>query len=75
MHLVSAPLRRPVRVTGIRNLSPTTLRLMEMGLVEGAQVEVDGAAPLGDPIQIRVGDDRLSIRLEDARSFDVTLTA
>jgi ferrous iron transport protein A len=44
---------------------------MELGLIEGAQVEVMGAAPLGDPLQIRCGDSRLSLRREEAELIDV----
>ena len=36
--------------------------LMEMGLLEGEEIEVIGFAPLGDPIEIRLRDYRLSLR-------------
>jgi ferrous iron transport protein A len=41
-------------------------RLLEMGLLEGEQVEVVGFAPLGDPVEIRLGDYRLSLRRREA---------
>jgi ferrous iron transport protein A len=41
-------------------------RLMEMGLLEGEWVEVVGIAPLGDPIDVRLGDYRLSLRRSEA---------
>ena len=41
-------------------------RLMEMGLVEGTPVEVVRLAPLGDPMEVRVDDSRLSIRRSEA---------
>jgi ferrous iron transport protein A len=41
---------------------------MELGLFEGEEIEVIAWAPLGDPIEIRLGDSRLSLRrLEAAR--------
>ena len=46
-------------------------RLMEMGLVEGAVVEMLGRAPLGDPLRVRLGDYRLSIRVSDARLVEL----
>lgn len=47
-------------------------RLMELGLIEGAEVELLGRAPLGDPIQIRLGDCTLSLRRAEAELVDVT---
>jgi ferrous iron transport protein A len=41
-------------------------RLMEMGLLDGQTVEVIGVAPLGDPIEIQLGDYRLSLRRSEA---------
>ena len=45
---------------------PTVQRLMEMGLMEGEHIELIGFAPLGDPVEIRVGDYRLSLRRSEA---------
>lgn len=61
---------RQVRVAG-----QASYRLMEMGLVEGAEVEVLGRAPLGDPLRVRVGDYRLMIREADARLVDVAVAS
>ena len=41
-------------------------RLYEMGLLEGEHVEVVARAPLGDPIEIRFGNSRLSLRKAEA---------
>lgn len=41
-------------------------RLYEMGLLEGERVEVVARAPLGDPIEIRFGNSRLSLRKAEA---------
>jgi Fe2+ transport system protein FeoA len=41
-------------------------RLLEMGLLEGEEVEVIAIAPLGDPMEIRLRDYRLSLRLREA---------
>ncbi|HEV3259085.1 MAG TPA: ferrous iron transport protein A [Gemmataceae bacterium] len=41
-------------------------RLLEMGLLEGEEVEVVGLAPFGDPMEIRLRDYRLSLRRREA---------
>src|SRR4051812_21975141 len=41
-------------------------RLLEMGLLEGEELEVVGVAPFGDPIEIRLRDYRLSLRRAEA---------
>jgi len=41
-------------------------RLLEMGLLEGEEVEVVGLAPFGDPMEIRLRDYRLSLRRSEA---------
>lgn len=48
-------------------------RLYEIGVVEGDTVEVLGFAPLGDPVEIRVGNTRLSLRKLEAASISVQL--
>jgi Fe2+ transport system protein FeoA len=62
---------RPVtiaRVTGDRGFRR---RLMEMGLVPGAQVTITNVAPLGDPIELEVRRGRLSIRRIEAASIQI----
>ena len=71
MSLAQAPRWCPVRVTGIRGGGAITYRLMEMGLFEGARVEVLGCAPLGDPLHVRLGDYELSLRREEAALVDI----
>jgi Fe2+ transport system protein FeoA len=48
-------------------------RLMEMGLLEDEEIEVVGFAPLGDPMEIRLRDYRLSLRRTEAGRIRVTL--
>jgi ferrous iron transport protein A len=45
------------------------LKLMEMGCIPGEEVEVDGVAPLGDPISIKVAGYHLSLRKEEAANI------
>ncbi|MCP5482422.1 MAG: ferrous iron transport protein A [Spirochaetales bacterium] len=46
-------------------------RLLEMGLIPGQEIEFLRAAPLGDPLQVRVMGYELALRRCDARSISV----
>lgn len=48
-------------------------RLFEMGIFEGEEIEVVALAPLGDPIEIRCGDGRISLRRHEASGIQVLL--
>ncbi len=54
------------RVVAIDGDDGIVQRLYEMGVLEGEPVEVLGFAPLGDPIEIRLRDYRLSLRRKEA---------
>lgn len=51
----------------------TRQRLMEMGLVSGAELKVERFAPLGDPIEISLRGQYLSLRREEASMLLVDL--
>ena len=59
-------------VTALAGDPALVQRLYELGLFEGEQVEVVGFAPLGDPVEIRVGSTRLSLRLREASAVTVS---
>ena len=61
------------RVIALRGDLVLVQRLMEMGMLEGDEVELLGVAPLGDPIELRLGDSRLSVRRADAARVEVEL--
>lgn len=48
-------------------------RLYEFGLLEGEEVELLAVAPLGDPVEIRIGNTRLSLRVREAACVTVSL--
>ncbi len=48
-------------------------RLYEFGIFEGETVEFLGTAPLGDPIEVRLGNTRLTLRKAEAAGIAVTL--
>jgi Fe2+ transport system protein FeoA len=60
------------RVEAVRGDDALVQRLLEMGLLEGEEVEVVGFAPLGDPMDVRLRDYRLSLRRSEAARLLVT---
>jgi Fe2+ transport system protein FeoA len=54
------------RVTELLGSDALAQRLLEMGLLEGTEVEVLAFAPFGDPMEVRVQDYRLSLRRSEA---------
>lgn len=54
------------------NLDPShSAQLMEMGLYEGTRVTLLRKAPMGDPLELKVGDFSLSLRTEQARGVEL----
>ena len=51
---------------------PQVQRLMVLGLVEGTEVELAGAALGGDPMEFRFFGSGISLRREQASRFTVT---
>jgi ferrous iron transport protein A len=62
------------RVEALQGDDGIVQRLLEMGLFEGEEVEVLGFAPLGDPMEIRLRDYRLSLRRSEAARVTVSLS-
>ncbi|HEX8709690.1 MAG TPA: ferrous iron transport protein A [Pyrinomonadaceae bacterium] len=60
------------RVIAVNGTGAVARRLMEMGVVPGAPVRVIKAAPLGDPIEIRVRGYHLALRRLEAQTITVT---
>lgn len=65
----------PINSNGIIlsiNLNETLKRkLMDMGLVRGTEFKVDGMAPLGDPIRIKLRGYSLALRKNEAKNIKV----
>lgn len=53
-------------VSGYAQDDSFTQRLMQLGLIEGAEIEVVRCAPTGDPIEVRVLGYALSLRRVEA---------
>ncbi|MFT3913925.1 MAG: ferrous iron transport protein A [Anaeromyxobacteraceae bacterium] len=59
------------RITALGALGPMKRRLMDMGLLAGADVVVEKVAPLGDPIEVRIRSYHLSLRKAEAEGVAV----
>jgi len=59
---------RVMKVSGRKGIRR---RLMDMGVVSGAEVTVERVAPLGDPVEIRLKGYYLAIRLEEAENIQL----
>ncbi len=59
------------QVVKIHSSGPLKRRFNDMGLICGAEVEFIKTAPLGDPLQIKVKDTNLAIRIENAEQIEV----
>ena len=46
-------------------------RILDMGLVKGAEIEVERVAPLGDPMEIKIKGYHLSLRKDEAAKIFV----
>lgn len=58
-------------IAAVDATDPQVQRLMVLGLVEGAEVELAGAAIGGDPLEFRLFGTGISLRQEHARYFAV----
>ena len=52
-----------LRVDGSDDIA---LRLLEMGVTPGVEIEIIGTAPLGDPLELELRGYRLSVRRSEA---------
>ncbi len=59
------------RITGLSAAGMMRRRMMDLGLLEGAEVEVVMSSPLGDPRAYRVRGAMIALREVDARGITV----
>jgi len=72
MTLASLERGRKYVIQNVNSADPDIQRLMVLGLVEGAEVELTSAAIGGDPLEFRMFGNAISLRREHARQFKVT---
>ena len=59
------------RITAIRAADPAVQRLMQLGLVEGAELRFLRASLGGDPLEFEVYGVAVSLRRAQAQAFDI----
>jgi Fe2+ transport system protein FeoA len=69
--LAQLPIGAAARVLGVLGEGAIARRLLEMGVVPGAPVRVVKAAPLGDPLEVRVRNCHLALRVQEAATIAV----
>ncbi len=72
MTLASLERGRKYVIQNVNSADPDIQRLMVLGLVEGAEVELASVAIGGDPLEFRMFGNSISLRREHARHFAVT---
>ena len=71
MTLGDAKVGSTVVVTKIEGDSAYKRRIMDMGITKGSELYIRKVAPLGDPVEITVRGDELSVRKDDAQCVQV----
>jgi ferrous iron transport protein A len=61
------------RIQSVVGADSLVQRLLEMGLIDGEELEIVGVAPLGDPLEVRLRDYRLSLRRAEAARIQVEI--
>ena len=71
MKLSDLSLGASATVRDFPRVSATFIRLREMGLLAGTKVTLVRAAPLGDPLEIKLRGYHLSLRKAEAEQIQV----
>ena len=75
MTLASLQRGRKYVISTVDASDPDVQRLMVLGLVEGAEVELASAAIGGDPLEFRMFGNAISMRRAQAQHFAVSLAS
>jgi ferrous iron transport protein A len=60
------------RIEKVDARQPGVVRLMVLGLIEGAEIQFGNAAIGGDPLEVSVFGSAISIRKQQAGNFNVS---
>ena len=74
MTLDQLPIGKTAVIRAVGGEGILRCRLLDMGIIPKTRVMVQKIAPMGEPIEIRLRDYELSIRVEDARNIEVEVT-
>lgn len=54
------------KITKISSGGSVYRRLLDMGIIKGAEIEMERVAPLGDPVEVKIKGYHLSLRKDEA---------
>ena len=60
------------RIEAVDARQPGVVRLMVLGLIEGAEVQYENSAIGGDPMEVSVFGTAISVRRQQAASFRIS---
>lgn len=73
MTLDRLPVGKEAVITKVGGAGALRFRFLDMGIIPKTRVKVIKIAPLGDPIEIRLRDYELTVRLDDAAMIEVSV--
>lgn len=71
MTLNKLPMGKNAVITKVGGEGPLRCRLLDMGIIPKTKIVIRSVAPLGDPMEIRIREYTLTIRVEDAEKIEV----
>lgn len=71
MTLDNLPIGNTAVIRNVGGEGVLRCRLLDMGIIPKTKVVVKKVAPLGDPIEIRIRNYTLTLRMEDAEKIEV----
>lgn len=72
MKLSELPIGSTATILSVGGTGALRQHFLDMGLIQGTEVSVVKYAPMGDPIELRIHGYELTIRLEDAKSIEIS---
>lgn len=71
MTLDKLPVGKTAVITKVGGEGVLRCRLLDMGIIPRTKVRISKIAPLGDPLEIRIRDYSLTLRMEDAANIEI----
>jgi ferrous iron transport protein A len=72
VNLARMKVGQSAKVASIEGDDAISVRLLEMGLTPGVEIQLLGTAPLGDPLEIELRGYRLTVRKTEAERIAVS---
>ena len=69
--LKQAKVGETVKVVKLTGQGAVKRRIMDMGITKGVEIFIRKVAPLGDPVEVTVRGNELSLRKDDASMIEV----